>query len=724
MKTLSKILSVVLCLAVVMAMFVIGASAANFSITLTASELGLDNGTVFTSKKIDHISFEAAKNSGSSDPAYYTKGTAIRLYKQNSMTITPDAGYGISKITITTDSGNPFKDSNHSVSNCSGSLATINSNTEAVIIPTDSASPVVITYTASSGHIRIQKIVIEYVDGVSAHTHDGEATTNHMDGTHHWKNYACGEEVPGSKTTHSTPTCSCGYKEGSVSVATTVGTYYKVTGQVVYISGQNVYLQDSTGAICAYFKYDADLSALEVGQWITVTAAYKLYNGLPELDAVPSYAPASAGTAGSPVTSLADLGTDDICKPFAFTNLTITEIDGSNYTLSDGSKTVVCRNLVYAEGTPAVGDFISSISGVVSVYKKDAASLSELTIANLQLNNDKEKTSTCAHAEMEWKAEGSKHWQACKADGCTYKTDVCETAPSPKNDATHHWTECLADGCDYATTKVEHTQGADDKCTGCGYNMACNHEYEPKKDDTHHWNGCKHCGDVEGGAKTAHTVKYDDNQHWTECACGHTTDKAYHTLSNNKCACGYEKATGYIKVTDGKLTSGKYVMVLTNGYAPTTMDGTYLLSGQPTISGNKVTNPNTFIVTLTVEGNKVTIKDANGKIIINKSGENSLVANATEGSWTWEYVDGSFRFHDGAEGDDRRYLASNSQLENKFRAYRLNSSQASSQTNTFVLYKLNTNANTGDNSVVSVAIAAAVLSVLGTAVLVMKKKEF
>lgn len=59
-------------------------------------------------------------------------------------------------------------------------------------------------------------------------------------------------------------------------------TEYTVKGIVTYVAGKNVYLQDETAGICAYFA-TAD-SSIKVGNVLTVKGKYKKFNDLEEID--------------------------------------------------------------------------------------------------------------------------------------------------------------------------------------------------------------------------------------------------------------------------------------------------------------------------------------------------------------------------------------------------------------------------------------------------------
>ncbi len=153
-------------------------------------------------------------------------------------------------------------------------------------------------------------------------------------------------------------------------------------------------------------------------------------------------------------------------------------------------------------------------------------------------------------------------------------------------------------------------------------------------------------------------------------------------------------ATTYTKVTEGTLTTGKYVLVANNGKALDALDGKWALSADPTMDGDKMTaGP---VVTLTVEGTTVTITDANGKNIAPVAKKNEL---GDTGSWNWKFADGTFTFDDGntevnADGvSQTRYLSSvGKDATNRFRAYRNPSAEPDSYGNTyfhlFTLYKV------------------------------------
>ena len=146
----------------------------------------------------------------------------------------------------------------------------------------------------------------------------------------------------------------------------------------------------------------------------------------------------------------------------------------------------------------------------------------------------------------------------------------------------------------------------------------------------------------------------------------------------------------YVKVTSAsEFTSGSYVLVVSTGYAPGVLDGTWLSAVQPTVEGDEVTDPAGGVWTLTVNGDSVVITDANGVSIAPKGGNtNGIMEGSYE--WSWSFADGLFTF--AGTGNDTVVLASNTSTNglNKFRGYKLTvaSAQPAYYPSEFTVYKL------------------------------------
>ncbi len=149
----------------------------------------------------------------------------------------------------------------------------------------------------------------------------------------------------------------------------------------------------------------------------------------------------------------------------------------------------------------------------------------------------------------------------------------------------------------------------------------------------------------------------------------------------------------YTKIsTMDELTTGEYVMVVSTGYAPSVLDGGWVLAVQPTVEGAKVTNANGAGWTITVNGDgTVKLADANGVSIAPKSGNANGIASG-DYSWAVECADGTFTFK--GQGDDTTTLCSNKGSDNKFRSYK-NGTVATNPNgypSQFTLYKLDEDA--------------------------------
>ena len=151
---------------------------------------------------------------------------------------------------------------------------------------------------------------------------------------------------------------------------------------------------------------------------------------------------------------------------------------------------------------------------------------------------------------------------------------------------------------------------------------------------------------------------------------------------------------GYNKITTAaQFTSGKYVMIVSTGYAPGVYDNTWLSAVQPVVSGNTVTDTKGAVWTLTVNGSSVTITDANGVVIKPKGGNNNGVAEG-DYDWAWSFENGTFKF--AGIGSDTVIMASNTSTtgqypgNHRFRGYKTTtvSSQAANYPCNFTLYKL------------------------------------
>lgn len=150
-----------------------------------------------------------------------------------------------------------------------------------------------------------------------------------------------------------------------------------VKGVVTLIDGQNVYLQDSTGGICA--RMSSNFSDIALGDTVIGTGTRATFNGLPQLENS-TYEKSSGLTLTPAVKTIGELKTADICTYVTIQNVEITEIfdNGGKYSNpnitvkdTDGNtiqlyKAVVEKNEDNSWPV-AVGDIIT-ITGAVGVY--------------------------------------------------------------------------------------------------------------------------------------------------------------------------------------------------------------------------------------------------------------------------------------------------------------------------------------------------------------------
>ena len=97
-----------------------------------------------------------SKGSGSTAPAYYTTGTAVRIYGGNTLTISTGEEMNIKKIVMTFASGSSYQPSSATFSVNTPGSATIGATTTW----TGEGENIVITHNATSGHWRLKTMQI------------------------------------------------------------------------------------------------------------------------------------------------------------------------------------------------------------------------------------------------------------------------------------------------------------------------------------------------------------------------------------------------------------------------------------------------------------------------------------------------------------------------------------------------------------------------------------
>ena len=150
-----------------------------------------------------------------------------------------------------------------------------------------------------------------------------------------------------------------------------------VKGVVTLLDNQNVYLQDSTGGICA--RMSAKFSDISLGDTVIATGTRGTFNGLPQLDGC-TYEKSSGMTLKAKTTTIGALTTADIGTYVTIRNLTVTEVYDNNGEYSapnitfkdDAGDTIQLYKAVVTKNDDgswpiAVGDVVT-VTAAVSVY--------------------------------------------------------------------------------------------------------------------------------------------------------------------------------------------------------------------------------------------------------------------------------------------------------------------------------------------------------------------
>ena len=137
-----------------------------------------------------------------------------------------------------------------------------------------------------------------------------------------------------------------------------------------------------------------------------------------------------------------------------------------------------------------------------------------------------------------------------------------------------------------------------------------------------------------------------------------------------------------------ELTTGKYVMVTSSGYAPTVLDGSWVLAESVSASGSIANPASNLVWDLTVDGTNVKLTDSNGTSVAPKGGNNNGIKGG-DYNWSVSCNDGKFVF--AGQGEDTVIFAFNSDAQYlKFRGYKTSTvgNYPDSYPHEFTLYKL------------------------------------
>ena len=170
----------------------------------------------------------------------------------------------------------------------------------------------------------------------------------------------------------------------------------------------------------------------------------------------------------------------------------------------------------------------------------------------------------------------------------------------------------------------------------------------------------------------------------------------YLQLRNTTAAEITEYVKGTEKVTSAaEFTTGTYVLVCKDGYAPSGLNGTWVEVIKPEITDELLTDAKGAVWTLTVTGNEVMLTDSSLQTIAPKGGNNNGISSGSY-KWKWQFNDnGTFTFL--GQGSDTVTLATNNADSGEYAAYHkmrgyknttLASAKAGAYCTEFTLYKV------------------------------------
>lgn len=127
-------------------------------ITVTWENEGFSNAEDVSTVTKTPVTFTFDKGTNNNGPKYYTTGKAIRFYGSNTLTISVSQGYELTSVVLTTPTGNNAVNAESTVTN--GTIAIDGGTT--TLTANANVSSMTMTEGGTSGHARIQSIVVNY----------------------------------------------------------------------------------------------------------------------------------------------------------------------------------------------------------------------------------------------------------------------------------------------------------------------------------------------------------------------------------------------------------------------------------------------------------------------------------------------------------------------------------------------------------------------------------
>ena len=371
-------------------------------VTVDFSAQGYTNAQDFDGQtvNINGITLSFSKGEGSTTPKYYTSGTAMRLYTNNTMTVTAPAGKVITNIAFTYDSG--------SWDTTSPSVGTY-STTDAAWI--GNAASIVFTNNKSS-QVRIVKMVVTLADAsdptptvaapvfdpASGHQFTGSLTvtmTSATEGANIVYTVNNGDEItaasPASVTIDTDATISAFAQKDGINSATVTATYtlkpaaqqveyleiaadladdteFQFIGNAVvtYQYAQYLYIKDETGYGLIYGQTNGGQNPkFAVGTMLTPgwKAKVDIYNNLPEFVSTTDLDSCGITTV-TPEIITADQMPDKVNALVQIEH--VKKVEGTVATLIDGTTINLYKR--FDAALPSFDNADATITGIVTVF--------------------------------------------------------------------------------------------------------------------------------------------------------------------------------------------------------------------------------------------------------------------------------------------------------------------------------------------------------------------
>ncbi|MCM1194616.1 MAG: hypothetical protein NC332_01635, partial [Firmicutes bacterium] len=409
------------------------------NVTIDTSKQGYTNTAVVTQIKLGDITVDLDKKTNSADPKYYTKGNAVRLYANGTMTISVPDGYTITKITFTFDSDDD------------GNTVTADKGSYANNIWTGEANSVIFTIGAekssggSGGHRRFQTITVEYTAKLCKHFLTAWQVTTEETCT-----------TDGEKERHC---LDCDYVETDVIAAHhTLGTLVEAVDPDCHGTGTDGHVAYYECSVCHKYFKDAQATTEIAAADLTVawTHTFEVVAEVPadeehNVNGKQSYNHCTVCDRNYELDGTTEI-TDLKNWGIILADCLHVNHEWKKVSQADGSYTHVYQCALCGKDQQYQH---ASMAGVWSVSEGKHVLSCGYTDAQCPFNHDEHDAN---YADDYTVVEETYHARVC--GDCSLYTDKHAAALgdyTATEDKTQHYQACSVDGCNYETEKAAHS---------------------------------------------------------------------------------------------------------------------------------------------------------------------------------------------------------------------------------------------------------------------------